>query len=230
MPIISKIGSRTLKVKIVYFAMFFILIIGSISMIYPFMLMIAGSFRSNADSTEGTPVPKYFWNDTILFQKYCESKYNGETQLLQVAWGKDNILSWRMIVPPKMNKDEKTLLEDYLIWRQKSAMPLDWYVLGHIRAGTPGALRGLMLLKNKRLFCNYLSKIYNNNIDKFTKATGIYTPYWITIEAPFREFPYSRIGKPKVDIFLKEFNKFRKGRPIRDKIMLISIGLTGDII
>ena len=117
MPIISKIGSRTLKVKIVYFAMFFILIIGSISMIYPFMLMIAGSFRSNADSTEDTPVPKYFWNDTILFQKYCESKYNGETQLLQVAWGKDNILSWRMIVPPKMNKDEKTLLEDYQIGR-----------------------------------------------------------------------------------------------------------------
>ena len=59
MPIISKIGARTLKVRIVYTTMYLLLIAGGLTMIYPFCLMISGSFKSETDFFYINPYPKF---------------------------------------------------------------------------------------------------------------------------------------------------------------------------
>ena len=73
MPIISKVGQRSIKVRIVYGAIFLILTLGTATMLYPLMLMLSGSFKSEADIIRITPWPRYWFNDLILFQKCSTS-------------------------------------------------------------------------------------------------------------------------------------------------------------
>lgn len=114
MPIISKIGTRSAKVRVLYGLIYSVLILGAISMIYPFTLMISGSMRSEADSREISAYPKFWTDDTILFQKYTESKYNAATRPISHAWGR-SILTFDEISVPEMESEE--LVELYREWR-----------------------------------------------------------------------------------------------------------------
>ncbi|HBC87746.1 MAG TPA: hypothetical protein DCZ94_12390, partial [Lentisphaeria bacterium] len=70
MPIISEIGKRSTKVRLLYTFIYVVLLIGSITMIYPMMLMLSGSVKSDADSWSIKPYPEFWFDDLILFQKY----------------------------------------------------------------------------------------------------------------------------------------------------------------
>ena len=70
MPIISKVGSRSVKVRVVYGTIYTLLIVGALTMIYPFMLMISGSMKSEADSVYITPLPK-FWARCHSYSARC---------------------------------------------------------------------------------------------------------------------------------------------------------------
>ena len=76
MPIISRIGHRSWRVRGLYFTIFLALTLGGVTMVYPFMLMVAGSFSSQVDS-EGLGIYPAFWfDDDILYRKYVESRYS----------------------------------------------------------------------------------------------------------------------------------------------------------
>ena len=75
MPIISNIGRRSTRIRIVFGLMFTVLTIGSVTMIYPFLMMLSGSFKSEADSEGLSVIPAYWFDDDILYQKYVESRY-----------------------------------------------------------------------------------------------------------------------------------------------------------
>ncbi len=60
MAIISNIGRKHFKTRILLFAIVCSLALGSITMIYPFMLMLAGSSKSNYDKTEFSVVPAFY--------------------------------------------------------------------------------------------------------------------------------------------------------------------------
>ena len=76
MPIISQIGKRSAGVRLLYAAIYMVLSIGAVTMIYPLMLMLSGSVKSDADSWSIKPYPEFWFDDLILFQKYTEAKYN----------------------------------------------------------------------------------------------------------------------------------------------------------
>ena len=42
MPIISRVGARSMKVRLVYGLIFLVLMVGALTMLYPFSLMLAG--------------------------------------------------------------------------------------------------------------------------------------------------------------------------------------------
>ena len=98
MPIISKVGTRSLKVRLAYGAIYAVLALGSVTMIYPFLLMLSGSVKSEADSVEYTPYPQFWFDDVTLFQKYVESKYNVDLTLGEAACAAQSGLSWQTTV------------------------------------------------------------------------------------------------------------------------------------
>jgi len=55
-----------------------VLILGSVTTVYPFMLMFATSFTSHTDFEEYRLIPRYLYDDTALLVKYLEEKYRRE--------------------------------------------------------------------------------------------------------------------------------------------------------
>ena len=125
MPIISKVGQRSIKVRLVYGAIFLILTIGTVTMVYPLMLMLSGSFKSEADIIRITPWPRFWFNDLILFQKYAESKYSVLLENVEMAWS-EYVPAWYNIQKP--SEVDPELLEEYLAWRGQCP----WWMLGNI--------------------------------------------------------------------------------------------------
>jgi ABC-type glycerol-3-phosphate transport system permease component len=78
MPIISQIGRKALKTRALIGTIYGVLLLGSLTMIYPFMLMVAGSTKSPVDTPDARVIPPFLVNDTALYRKYVESLFNEE--------------------------------------------------------------------------------------------------------------------------------------------------------
>ena len=59
MGIISTIGRRHIKVQALIWSITILLILGGITMVYPFALMIAGSSKSAVDVSETSLIPAF---------------------------------------------------------------------------------------------------------------------------------------------------------------------------
>lgn len=55
-----------------------ILIVGAVTTLYPFLLMVATSLTGPTDQNENRLIPAYFQNDDVLWEKYLHDKYAGD--------------------------------------------------------------------------------------------------------------------------------------------------------
>jgi len=74
MPLISNVGKRSPRVRILLGSLYLILCIGGLTMLYPFALMVANSITSYADYHEFKLVPRYLYSGKMLFKKYICDK------------------------------------------------------------------------------------------------------------------------------------------------------------
>ncbi|MCX7803832.1 MAG: ABC transporter permease subunit [Planctomycetota bacterium] len=77
MPILPKTGRRSPGMRLLIALLYVLLTLGSVTMIYPFLLMVATGITSGMDSGEYRVVPRYLYDDHVLFAKYLETKYGG---------------------------------------------------------------------------------------------------------------------------------------------------------
>lgn len=75
MPVMNQVERNSLWGRVMVVAIYAILCVGGITMIYPFAVMLSGSISSGVDSEEYRIVPAYLYNDTALFLKYVEARY-----------------------------------------------------------------------------------------------------------------------------------------------------------
>ena len=202
MPIISKVGTRSWQVRALYAAIFAVLILGAVTMVYPFLLMLAGSVKSEADSADIAPYPRFWFDDTVLFQKYIESKYNVRVQTAEAAWWQPSA-GWRSIQPPKTDGTE--FLDEYLVWRDTCP----WWTLGH----TGGAR---LLPINARLFRHVMYERFHGDLDSFCRKMELPVKSWSAVIPP----PYPAGRYPaQHDGYVGAFNDFANTRPVQDRII-----------
>ncbi len=82
MSIIGKVGRKSPKVRVLNLSIHLVLVLGAITMVYPFLLMVSSSIKSNVDSNRLNLIPAYLHKDEVLFQKFMESRYNEESSRL----------------------------------------------------------------------------------------------------------------------------------------------------
>jgi len=217
MPIISKVGARSFKIRAVYTAMFAILCLGAVTMIYPLMLMISGSLKSDTDFVWITPAPRYLWNDDILWMKYVESKYG---KILDAERNYRKLIgSWRRVVVPQMTDRQLELAEDFRAFRQQEHWPREWYNLGHLTFAN-------MLAKNARRFRKFCQDVYGGDIDKFSKAVGVSYGTWSQVGPPQDTFTARRFKFPETANF-ELFYKLKAQSPRQD---WIPVNIDGDFL
>ena len=78
MPVISKIGRSSPGVRVLFTVLYTLLACGAVTMIVPFLMMLSGSISSQADISDYRIVPKFLNDDSALFARYLNDKYQGD--------------------------------------------------------------------------------------------------------------------------------------------------------
>ncbi|HUT25186.1 MAG TPA: hypothetical protein VM492_12645, partial [Sumerlaeia bacterium] len=86
MPIISKVGRKSPKVRLLIGSIYAILITGALSMVYPFLLMVAGSTKSAVDVSDSAIIPAFLVDDDALYRKHVEALFNESFDQMQIAY------------------------------------------------------------------------------------------------------------------------------------------------
>jgi len=83
LPIISEIGRKSWGVRLLIFSIYTILIVGSVTTVYPFLVMVNGSISGGIDIDEFPILPKYLYSDVDLYRRYLYVKYAREPLYLR---------------------------------------------------------------------------------------------------------------------------------------------------
>ena len=70
MAIISRVGRKSWRIRITYFFLYFVLSIGAVTMVYPFLIMLSGSVANRMDYEDNAPVPRFIYDDDYRYRKY----------------------------------------------------------------------------------------------------------------------------------------------------------------
>ena len=126
MPILARVGRRSWKDARARSRLCTVALgMGAITMLYPLILMVSGSVRSDTDFRWVTPMPEYLFDDRVLWMKYVESKYG--LFPMRKPRGIRMIVSWRNISAAKHQWGRVTA-----VWRGRrvspnESWPSEWY-------------------------------------------------------------------------------------------------------
>ena len=112
MPIIGNVGRRSFKVRFLNVSLHVLLVLGAITMVYPFAMMVSGSMKSRVDQDTLDIVPAFLYDDNILYKKWIEAKYNETLQLRNYAY-RERSLNFRDTSLP-----ERPVTQRYADWQE----------------------------------------------------------------------------------------------------------------
>ena len=131
MPIISQIGRSHPRIVLLREGIFALLVLGALSMLYPFLLLLGGSVRSQVDLRERGVIPAFLHDDTALWRKQVEALFDERLDAARSAYDED-LATFEALAPPVAPRVR--LVE---AWREfLRAAPADptHFALGHLYA------------------------------------------------------------------------------------------------
>ena len=173
--------------RALYFGMYAFLLVGSISMVYPFLLMISGSTKSAVDIKYFDVVPQFLRDDAWLYRKHVESLFN-ERMLNRNMVYDDDVTAFDTIDLPA--EAETGWVREWERFLAENSLPPYAYTVGHLQANVsrtiPRHLRG---------FKRYLRDRYGCTIDDVNASLGTEFISWnaLTVES---RLVLSRRDKP----------------------------------
>jgi multiple sugar transport system permease protein len=217
MPIISQVGSRSLKIRAIYATIFLILIVGASTMVYPFAIMIAGAMKSETDHLSMSPWPEFWFDDELLVKKYVEAKYNMKIDWAEATY-RQRFGSWRMVGPSPIpteeiggqSKSDQGLVDEYLKFREEFDWPVGWYWLGFSE-------RSKTYPVNTRLFRSELKQRFSGDLNALNRYADTAHRYWTEI-SPFEERIESRRHQPGTKGIYGDYIAFKKDRPVDHRV------------
>jgi multiple sugar transport system permease protein len=172
---------KTWKGRIIYGLIFLILTLGSITMLYPFVLMVSGSIRSEMDETDLDFIPNYLVDADVLYRKFLETKYNQDIAALNRAHQENNFEFASAAVPERMYPGR---LKDFRAFLAEYPLPRHWQKLGGIH--------GIRTVpENLREFRRRLEKRFDGDLEALERETGGLAQSWrsISFQPPRWETP-----------------------------------------
>ncbi len=208
MPVILPSEKGQLRSRLVYFVLYASLAVGSITMVYPFLLMASGSLKSRVDVQDLDLVPRFIHDDALLFRKYVEAKYNERIEEFRSATGSDS-RNFRAVTLPEPNP---TLVADWTEFVESAKMPTSWF----LTAFGP-TQEGKIIQRNERAFRQYVSDLCGNDLEAFHERFDEPIESWF-----FLKFPPERLTDRKYQLssspLIEAFYAFKQTLPLEDQI------------
>jgi len=165
MGIISTIGRRHWKVRLLIWSIYAALTLGALTMLYPFGLMIAGSTKSGADVSELTLVPRFLYDESALWRKFVEANLNESFTTLKFTYDRMPH-AWDDIQEPQDGGAAHELVDDWEAFCRDGIVPDYGWQLGQVYAPRS---RGV-IPANLRAFKRRLEDEYGGDIEKCNAA------------------------------------------------------------
>jgi len=205
MPIISKIGRKSFRVRLLIGSMYAILILGAITMLYPFSLMVAGSTKSAVDTPDAVIIPAFLVDDVALYRKDAEGFFNESLVQMQIAWA-TNASSFRVINPPAGIHEQ--LVADWTRFLATHTLPYYFSELSYIQSPRT---RGVMPLHLRR-FKKQLLEEFNGDIETLNLDLGTEFRDWNAFFVQPRDY-LPRMGRPLFTPFFEKYRRFKLAQP-----------------
>jgi len=211
MSVVLQTEKRNARTRLFYVLLYLLLGIGAASMIYPFLMMVSGSFKSRIDAAEMDLVPRFFSDDELLYQKYVEAKYGEDIGLYNRVSGN----SLRNFSEVSISGDRENVMEQR--WRsfmETSDMPPGWFMVGF-----GPTLDGKIIQKNERAFRHFIKKACGGDLSVFRQRFKEPIENWF-----FLKFRAERLTDRNYQVsktkLMEAFYEFKKSVPIEDRIVV----------
>jgi len=215
-PIISSIGRKHVTVRALREGIFVALIIGAVTMLYPFLLMLAGSTKSVVDVRENGIVPRFLHDDTALYRKHVEAMFDERLDPMRAAYDED-LVSFADLRPPA-HPNEKFVA----LWREfvaqggaaspspgsgggDAAVPL--YTLGHVFS--PNARTAPF---NFRAFKEWMTERTGGDIARLNREYDTEFVDWTAFTVMTEDFLSRRVQRVDTP-FRLAFREFKQQQP-----------------
>jgi len=199
MAIISTIGRKSFKVKLLFFGMYSFLIIMGATMVYPFLIMVSGSTKSAVDIKYFDVVPKFLYQQNVLYKKFTEGLFNEKVPDLNSTYNIKEFSFEYVNEPETINQKAITAWTEFL---EENPQPDYSYFCGFIAAP-----QSKTTPLNLRLFKNWLANNYSKDIGVVNDQLGTSFIGWNNVVYRSSQCVYRR-DYPKASVFAQAYNKF----------------------
>lgn len=204
MPIISKVGRRSIKGRLLAVCIVLALLLGSLTMVYPFLLMIAGSTKSAVDQRDVVLIPEYLRDDEALYRKHIEGLFNESPASMNIAYDCDDPSFERLHTPTHPNKKFAEAWEVFVAERE---LPGYFSALGYTETLASKTLPWML-----REFKKCIAVKYGDDISVLNRLLGVeYSSWFAFMVAP--DNYVNRSLMPADNELRREFWAFKQTRP-----------------
>ena len=204
MPIISRIGRKDPKVRALIWSVYGLLILGSLTMLYPFLIMLAGSTKSQADVKDFKPVPDYFHSDVALYRKHIEGLFNESLDAMHIAYDSD-VASFEKIEPPEAPNAK--FVDEWWAFIEQADLPDYTHTIGYVRAPVSKTVASAERAFKAELMTRFRGDIEAANTELDTEFVNWFAFFVL----PEDYLP--RRNKPSDTGFYRAFRDFKARQP-----------------
>jgi len=165
MGMISRVGRKRVHVRLTLWAITLLLIVGSVTMLYPLGLMLAGSTKSGADISANNLIPSFLVNRDALWRKHVESLFNESPQMMRSTYETDAPSFDQLEAPQSPNQ---RFADEWLGFLKSVNLSTSYYTIGHLHA----PLTAGVLPASLRQIRSQLNNQFNGDLFKLNDAMG----------------------------------------------------------
>ena len=209
MPIISRIGRDSPKVRLLTLAIFALLITGAITMVYPFLLMLAGTTKSNVDKAEMRIVPSYLTEDAALWRKHVEGLFNESLAMMKQTYNLE-VISFEKLAPPAA--PNRKFADAWLRFLADANLPVYTYAVGYLHAPLSRRASPMVLRQLK----GRLIERFDGDIERMNKELNTDFVDWTAFWAQPRIYLLQR-DKPLDTPFGALLREFKADQPLASR-------------
>ncbi len=206
------VGRNTRETAFYTTLIYAVLTLGGITMIYPFLVMISGSFKSEVDLRDWDIVPKYFYSDRVLFRKVVESRFNESVALYNSCARQDEYAFTRVEPPATV---DAPLVADWISFLKSGSLPATWSLLGN-----SFSVNNRMYPRHARGFRAEMVRQSGGRIEEFHRKYGSLISSWLGVNFFAPVSPADRAFKITGSPLQTEAIRYQARAPAEDLVVV----------
>lgn len=210
MPILSPIGRRHWRTRLLIGVIYATLLAGALTMVYPFLLMLAGSTKSAVDAPYNRLIPRFLYDNTALYQKTIEALFNENLALLYSSYPDAPAAFGQLRNPASA---QHPLISEWSEFLETIKPGPYTYTLGNARAPASRGAQPAML----RAWKEYLATRFTNDLAAVNRELETTYSSWYAIELPPEDYLIRRTSLADTP-FRSAWNAFKTEQPLDQRI------------